>query len=89
MPGRIRDPRIKDAATLKALRDDEASKEMAARTTHASDVTSRTDVVAQGVRSGDYEDWAVEDLRHRAAELGIVGRSTMRKNELIAALRNH
>jgi hypothetical protein len=31
----------------------------------------------------------VEELRERAAELGIKGRSEMSKSELIGALRNH
>ena len=36
-----------------------------------------------------YEDWTVEQLQDRAAELDIEGRSTMAKAELIAALRRH
>jgi hypothetical protein len=36
-----------------------------------------------------YEERSVEELRERAAELQIEGRSTMSKDELIAALRNH
>jgi hypothetical protein len=36
-----------------------------------------------------YEERSVEELRERAAELEIEGRSTMSKDELIAALRNH
>jgi hypothetical protein len=31
----------------------------------------------------------VDDLRRRAAEIGIEGRSEMSKDELIQALRNH
>jgi hypothetical protein len=31
----------------------------------------------------------VEELRERAAEIGIEGRSDMDKGELISALRNH
>jgi hypothetical protein len=34
-----------------------------------------------------YEDWTVEQLRDRAAEIDIEGRSSMDKAELIAALR--
>jgi hypothetical protein len=36
-----------------------------------------------------YEERSVEELRERAAELQIEGRSSMSKDELIAALRNH
>jgi hemerythrin superfamily protein len=36
-----------------------------------------------------YEDWTVEELRDRAGQLGIEGRSTMDKAHLITALRRH
>jgi hypothetical protein len=36
-----------------------------------------------------YEDWTVEQLRERAAEVDLEGRSSMDKAELIAALRRH
>jgi hypothetical protein len=36
-----------------------------------------------------YEERSVEELRERAGELQIQGRSAMNKDELIAALRNH
>jgi sRNA-binding protein len=36
-----------------------------------------------------YEERSVEELRERAGELEIEGRSSMTKDELIAALRNH
>jgi hypothetical protein len=36
-----------------------------------------------------YEERSVEELRERAGELQIEGRSTMNKDELITALRNH
>ena len=34
-------------------------------------------------------DGTVAELRRKAAEAGIVGRSRMRKDELISALRRH
>ena len=36
-----------------------------------------------------YEERTIEELRERARELEIEGRSSMSKDELIAALRNH
>ena len=36
-----------------------------------------------------YEERTLEELRERAAELQLEGRSSMSKDELIAALRNH
>ena len=35
-----------------------------------------------------YDDWTISDLRRRAAEVGIEGRSRMRKDDLIKALRS-
>jgi hypothetical protein len=46
-------------------------------------------VGSKGGQSGSYDDWSVEDLRKRAREIGIAGRSGMNKRELINALRNH
>jgi hypothetical protein len=43
----------------------------------------------EGGKAGDYDDWTVDDLQERAAEIGIEGRSDMNKDELIEALRNH
>jgi len=42
-----------------------------------------------GVDLRRLEEWTVDALRRRAAELRIGGRSRMRKDELIAALRAH
>ena len=36
-----------------------------------------------------YEERSIEELRERARELGIEGRSAMSKDDLVAALRNH
>jgi hypothetical protein len=80
-------PTIKDDGLYESLRDDGASKEKAARIANAK--AGGTDVSKKGGESGDYEDWTVDDLHDRAAELEIEGRSDMTKDELIDALRNH
>lgn len=82
-------PSVKDEETYEALRRDGASKEKAARIANASARDGRSTVGRRGGRSGDYEEWTVEDLRRRAAEIGVEGRSSMRKAELIDALRTH
>jgi hypothetical protein len=51
--------------------------------------TSRTSVGRKGGRSESYDDWNVDDLRKRAGQIGIEGRSKMNKSELVKALRNH
>ncbi|MGV8965424.1 MAG: Rho termination factor N-terminal domain-containing protein [Cellulomonas sp.] len=38
--------------------------------------------------SGPYEDWTLAELRRRAAVCGIAGRSRMRKDDLVRALRS-
>jgi hypothetical protein len=43
----------------------------------------------RGGTSPSYEDWTVDDLRERAAELDVEGRSGMTKSELVEALRHH
>jgi hypothetical protein len=78
---------VKDDRLYEELREDGASKEKAARIANAK--AGGTDVSKKGGESGSYEDWTVDDLRERAAEIGIEGRSNMSKDELIDALRNH
>jgi hypothetical protein len=88
MPGsKSPGPSVKDDKTYEALRDDGASKEKAARIANAK--AGGTNVSKKGGQSGSYEDWTVDDLRDRAGEIGIDGRSDMNKDELIDALRNH
>lgn len=82
-------PSVKDPELYESLRDDGASKEKAARIANAAANTSRSEVGRRGGGSPAYEEWTVEELRDRAAELGIEGRSSMNKAGLIDALRNH
>lgn len=89
MPRRDPGPSVKDKHLYEKLRDEGSSKEKAARIANAAAQTSRSEVGRRGGRSGDYDDWTVDRLRSRAGELGIAGRSRMRKNELINALRHH
>ena len=82
-------PSIKDSELYEELRDDGASKEKAARISNAAARDSRETVGRRGGKAESYEDWTLDDLRDRAAELEIGGRSSMNKDELIDALRNH
>lgn len=78
---------VKDVTLYKALRKNGASKKKAARIANASAEESRSEVGHKGGKAGSYEDWTVKDLRERAREIGIEGRSTMKKDELVDALR--
>jgi hypothetical protein len=80
---------IKDEEQYEALRRPGASKEKAARISNASSNTSRSTTGRKGGESGSYDDWSKNDLLKRAREIGIEGRSSMSKGELINALRNH
>jgi len=39
--------------------------------------------------SSSFEGWSKEDLIKRARQLGISGRSSMNKSQLVSALRKH
>jgi hypothetical protein len=77
-------PSIKDDEQYEALREQGASKEKAARIAN----TDRSEAGERGGESGSYEDWTVDDLRERARELDVEGRSDMDKEALIEALRD-
>ncbi len=78
---------MKDDETYEALREEGASKEKAARIANAK--AGGQHPSEKGGHAQDYEDRTVNELRDRAAELDIDGRSDMTKDELIDALRNH
>ncbi len=79
---------IGDDEVYEKVRDQGASKEKAARIANAAANTSRQQVSRKGGQAGSYDDWTVADLRKRAAELDIKGRSSMKRAHLIRALRN-
>lgn len=82
-------PSVKDDELYEKLREEGNSKEKSARIANAADNEGRSKVGQRGGSSGSYDDWTVDELHDRAAELDIEGRSTMTKDELIDALRNH
>jgi hypothetical protein len=80
---------IKDEKTYEKLREQGESKEKSARIANASANRGRRKVAAKGGESGSYQDWSKSALVKRAREIGIKGRSSMSKDQLIKALRNH
>ena len=90
MPGRKSPgPSVKDKKLYEDLRDEGNSKEKSARIANAAARDSRSTVGRRGGKGGDYEDRTVGELRKRAADVGIQGRSKMTKKQLIDALRHH
>lgn len=85
MPSR----QIKDEKTYEKVRESGASKEKAARIANAAANRGRKSVGRKGGKSPSYDDWSKEDLMKRAQEIGISGRSQMKKDELKRALRHH
>jgi hypothetical protein len=82
-------PQIKDEKTYQALRREGNSEEKSARIANAAAGSSRRKVASRGGHSPSYQDWTKKDLQQRAREIGIKGRSSMSKAQLISALREH
>jgi hypothetical protein len=80
---------IKDEQMYQKLRQQGESKEKSARIANAAAGSSRRQVGKRGGKSPSYDDWSKEELLRRAREIGISGRSSMTKAELIRALRDH
>jgi hypothetical protein len=76
---------IKDDEQYEALRDQGMSKEKAARIANSP----RSSTGRKGGNAAKYEDWSKSDLLDKAKQVGISGRSSMNKKELISALRSH
>lgn len=51
--------------------------------------SSHRSVGARSGKSRSYDHWTRQDLLQRAHQLGITGRSSMTKPQLIDALRSH
>ena len=82
--GRDPGPSIKNKRKYEALRDEGMSKQKAARISN-SDPKQMAHHRGAG---GSYEDWTKDQLYKKAKDVGIEGRSTMTKGELIEALRH-
>jgi len=88
MPQKDHGSSIKNDEVYDRLREEGASKEKAARIANAT-ANDRQHPSKKGGEAARYEDWTKAELYDRASELGIDGRSSMNKDELISALRNH
>lgn len=73
---------IKDDDRYEAFRGDGMSKQQAARIANSPGASAR------GGESSPYDEWTKAELYERAQEVGIDGRSSMSKSELISALRS-
>jgi hypothetical protein len=81
-------PSVKDSEVYERLRDEGASKKKAARIANASAGSSRKRVGKSGGSSPAYEDWTRAALYDKAKDVGVQGRSSMSKQQLVDALRN-
>jgi hypothetical protein len=76
-------PSVKNPRQYEKLRSSGTSKSKAARISNAGKGAQR-----KGAKQASYNDWSKDDLMKRARDLGISGRSSMNKSELVKALRS-
>lgn len=89
MPQKSSGSSVKDKDMYEELRKEGNSKGKSARIANAAAGSSRSKVGSRGGKGGDYDDWSKTDLMDKAKKVGITGRSSMSKSELIKALRDH
>jgi hypothetical protein len=82
--GRSPGSSIKRPGQYEKMRKSGMSKGKAARISNAGPSASR-----KGGRAEPYDDWNKDDLMKRARDLGISGRSSMTKGQLVKALRSN
>jgi hypothetical protein len=87
-------PRIKDRDLYERLRGSGVSRKISKRVANSTDhavgsatKASHKKAGKRGGAAGSYDNWKVPDLRRRANQVGITGRSEMTKKQLIKALR--
>lgn len=76
-------PNIKNEAQYEALVEKGYSKEKAAR------IANTPNAGKKGGTAKPYDAWTKDELYAQAQKVGIEGRSKMKKDQLINALRNH
>jgi hypothetical protein len=79
---------IRDEKLYEDLREEGNSKQKSARIANAAAASSRSEVGRRGGRSGSYDDMTKKELYDRAKRVGIEGRSSMSRDQLVRALRN-
>ena len=78
---------VKNKALYKRLRNLGVSTKESTRVANASAKTPSKKASQRGGAASSYANWKVPELRRRAKKVGIKGRSTMNKKQLVKALR--
>lgn len=84
MPKRRDRPTVINDRQYEALRDKGMGKEKAARIANSDP----KEMARNRLDTGSYEEWSKDQLMDKARDVGITGRSSMNKRQLISALRH-